>query len=57
MLVPSAVIDRGAGNGDELRRIAAIERQVDDALLVHDLRNRVLLGLHLGDVRLYLHPL
>ena len=43
-----------AGDRNELRRIAAIERQVDDALLIDDLGDRVLLRLHHAGVGVYL---
>ncbi len=49
------MIDRRAGDGDELRGIAAIERQIEDAALIDDLGNRILLRLHHAGVGLHLH--
>ena len=36
-----------AGQGQQLSGVAAVERQVDDRALLHDLGDRVLLGFHL----------
>ncbi len=51
-----AVIDGRAGDRNELCRIAAIEGQVHDALLIDDLRNRILLRLHQAGVGIHLDP-
>ena len=50
-----AVIDRRAGDGDQLRRIPSVQRQIDNALLVHHLRNTALLRLHQRGARLHFH--
>src|SRR5205807_2442732 len=52
-----AVIHGCAGNRNQLRRIAAIERQIDDALLIDDLGYRVLLRLNETGVGRDLNPL
>src|SRR5262249_16887370 len=49
-----AVIDRCARDSDELRRITAVERQLDDALLIDYLGDRVLLRLHETGIGVYL---
>jgi len=54
-----AVIDGGAGDGNELGGIAAVEGQFDDTLLIDHLGDGVLLRLHHagvgGDLNLFRH--
>src|SRR6202012_78740 len=49
-----AVIDGSAGDGDGLRRIAAVQRQIYDAALIDDLGDGVLLRLNRVSVGLHL---
>ena len=50
------MIDGRAGDCNELCGVAAIERQIDNALLIDDLGNSILLRLHHLGVSVHLHP-